>query len=37
VTRDVGEHCLVMGNPARVVDVNHDNTDLLGMPDAEAS
>ena len=37
VTRDVGERCLVMGNPARVVDVNHDNTDLLGMPDAEVS
>lgn len=37
VTEDVAERCLVMGNPARVVDMNHDNTELLGTTDAGAS
>ena len=31
VTQDVPEGCLVVGNPARIVNKNYDNTVILGL------
>ncbi len=37
VTSDVKSGCLVIGNPARVINKNYDNSFLLGLPDEIAN
>nr|WP_246099800.1 DapH/DapD/GlmU-related protein [Tessaracoccus rhinocerotis] len=31
LSKDIPDRCLVAGNPARILNADHDNTDLLGF------